>query len=146
MPPAPIVPPQASVPVPVAIPAAAPVAVPPQGLLARTQRFVEDNQKIILIGAAVAVGAGAGYYLYNRSSDGPGGSSSSARDSAGASGSSKKSKKSKKKKNSQFLKGEGNQGPLLEEIKPKENKATTDGKDGKAAVDEKKDESPLAGA
>lgn len=118
---APLPPPQAqfSVPVPTSTPSH---AIPPQSLLTKTQRFIEENQRILLLGCAVAAATG-GYYLYSRSpsanstSDGKPGSSSSSSSSA------KKNKKKKNKKGgmqSGFLKGEGSDGPLLEEIeKPK---------------------------
>lgn len=91
-------------------------------ILSRTQKFIEDNQKLLILGAAVAVSAGAGYYLYNRTSDGkPGSSGSSSSSSTGAAAGAKKSKKNKKKKSNgdKGLKGEGLEGPLLEEIEPK---------------------------
>jgi import receptor subunit TOM70 len=90
--------------------------------LSRTQKFIEDNQKLLILGAAVAVSAGAGYYLYNRSSDGkPGSSGSSSSSSTGAAAGAKKNKNKKKKKSTgdKGLKGEGLEGPLLEEIEPK---------------------------
>ena len=86
-------------------------------MLTRTQRFIEDNQKLILLGCAVAASAGVGYYLYtSRQSSSPPGS-------PGPSGS-KRSKRSKKKKggsvggsrDEKFLRSEGKDGPLLEEI------------------------------
>ncbi len=76
--------------------------------------------------------SGAGYYLYSRStnisdSDKPGSSSGS---SAG-----KKSKKSKKKKN--VLKGEGTEGPLLEEIDRPAEKGQSPKVEGQETASEK---------
>ena len=110
------------------LPASTPT--PPTSLLTRAQRFVEENQRLILLGAAVAASAGAGYYLYatrSSSSRGPG--------SPGPSTGSRKSKKNKKKKGTKdegFLKGQGNQGPLVEEIpgKADEVKETKEEKAG----------------
>ena len=99
-------------------------------LVARTQRWIEDNQRILLLGAAVATAGGIGWYLYNKPSSsssrgkpGSGAAGAGAGDAGsaegGASGAAKK-KKNKKKKASGlkegFLKGEGAEGPLLEEI------------------------------
>ncbi|WWD20858.1 hypothetical protein CI109_105335 [Kwoniella shandongensis] len=115
-------PPPASIPVPNIPVSAAPA--PPSSLVTRTQRFIEENQRLILLGCAVLAASGAGYYLYNRS-DKPSGSSSSSSSSSssaaatGGAGSSKKNKKKKKKSASEkekFLRNEGEQGPLLEEI------------------------------
>jgi import receptor subunit TOM70 len=117
--------------------------MPPQSLLTKTQRFIEENQRILLLGCAVAAATG-GYYLYSRSpssnttSDGKPGSSSS------SSSGSKKNKKKKNKKGgmqSGFLKGEGNDGPLLEEIeKPK----TAPSAGGEAAVEQAAESSHLS--
>lgn len=94
----------------------------PSSIISRTQKFIEDNQKLLILGAAVAVGAGAGYYLYNRPSPRDG-SSGSGSGTAGTAGSSKKSKNKKKKKSGadkdKFLAGSGLEGALLEEIEPK---------------------------
>lgn len=90
-----------------------------QGLVSRAQRFIEENQKAILIGCGVAAAAGAGYYLYTQRGSGSGGPSSGSSGSAPASGSSKNKKKKKSKKSGKFIDGEGADGPLLEEIKPK---------------------------
>jgi import receptor subunit TOM70 len=116
---APLPPPQAqfSIPTP-----PAPATAPSQSFLTKTQRFIEENQRLILLGCAVAAAGGAGYYLYNRPSDKPTGSSGSG--SSPTSSQKKKNKKKNKKGGSGlqggFLKGEGAQGPLLEEIeKPK---------------------------
>ncbi|BEJ13692.1 hypothetical protein CspHIS471_0308660 [Cutaneotrichosporon sp. HIS471] len=97
------------------------------GLMIKAQRFFEENQKAILIGCGVAVAAGAGYYLYSsqaKAGAAPGpSSSSSSSTSAQAAASEKsttsKSKKKKKGKKSKFIEGDGPDGPLLEEIKPK---------------------------
>jgi import receptor subunit TOM70 len=96
-------------------------------LVARTQRWIEDNQRILLLGAAVAAAGGVGWYLYNKPSSfrgsGKGGSASAPGDAAsgegGAAGAAKKKKNKKKKAGGMkegFLKGEGTEGPLLEEI------------------------------
>ncbi|WWC65177.1 uncharacterized protein I303_107791 [Kwoniella dejecticola CBS 10117] len=115
--------------VPVSVPVSAPSA--PSSLLSRSQKFIEENQRLILLGCAVLAASGAGYYLYSsRSGGSAGGSSSSSKDStiggagAGSSSSaSKKKKKNKKKSNSKFVEGEGDKGPLLEEIEqPKSEK------------------------
>lgn len=108
-----------------ATPPPIPTGGPSATLLARTQRWIEDNQKILILGAAVAVVSGAGYLLYNRptsrgSTPGSGGSESG----AGGVGSKKKNKGKKGKKSGSsglkegFLRGEGDDGPLLEEITP----------------------------
>ena len=115
---APLPPPQAQFSIPTPPP---PTTAPSQSFLTKTQRFIEENQRLILLGCAVAAAGGAGYYLYNRPTDKPSGSSGSSPTS-----SSKKKNKKKNKKNGSglqggFLKGEGAQGPLLEEIeKPKQ--------------------------
>ena len=114
-----------------ATPGAAGAAGSPQfaspSLVARTQRWIEDNQRLLLLGAAVAAAGGVGWDLYNKpssSSRKPGSSSGSADSSAaagegGAAGAAKKKKNKKKKAGGLkegFLKGEGSDGPLLEEI------------------------------
>lgn len=98
-----------------------PVEAPPSSLVDRATRWVEENQKLILIGAGVAAAAGAGYYLYSRSGEGKGSDGAAAPPSTGSSSS--KNKKKKKTKKDKFLKGEGTTGPLLEEITPPEKKA-----------------------
>lgn len=101
--------------------AAAATAAPSQGLLSKTQRFIEENQRMLLLGCAVAAASAGGYYYYSTRSSS---SSSSGKpgSSSGASGSKKKNKKKKKGGasglQSGFLKGEGSDGPLVEEIKP----------------------------
>lgn len=71
---------------------------------------------MLLLGCAVAAASAGGYYYYSTrtsstsGSDGKPGSSSSS--------SKKKNKKKKKGLQSGFLKGEGADGPLVEEIKP----------------------------
>ncbi|WVQ86257.1 hypothetical protein IAT38_008425 [Cryptococcus sp. DSM 104549] len=114
-------PPPASLPVP-NIPAPH-AAAPPASLLTRTQKFVEENQRLILLGCAVLAATGAGYYLYNRP-DKPGPSSPS----SGAS-SAKKNKKKKKKggKDDKYVKNEGDKGPLLEEVQPPAGKKEASG-------------------
>lgn len=94
-------------------------------LVARTQRWIEDNQRLLLLGAAVAAAGGVGWYLYNKPSGrrpgsaGPGSAAADGSAEAGASGAAKKKNKKKKKAGGLkegFLKGEGSEGPLLEEI------------------------------
>jgi import receptor subunit TOM70 len=117
---APLPPPQAQFSVPVPPPSAPTVN---QSILTKTQRFIEENQRLILLGCAVAAAGGAGYYLYNRSSNDSKPSSGSSSTPGSSSSSKKKNKKKNKKSGLQsgFLKGEGSQGPLLEEIeKPKQ--------------------------
>nr|XP_019050831.1 mitochondrial outer membrane 72K protein [Kwoniella bestiolae CBS 10118]OCF29761.1 mitochondrial outer membrane 72K protein [Kwoniella bestiolae CBS 10118] len=108
-----------------------PIAPPPSagGLLTRTQKFIEENQRLILLGCAVLAASGAGYYLYSTRNSGPSGDagSSSSASAPGGSSSSKKNKKKKKKassaKDEKYVKGEGDKGPLLEEIEqPKQEK------------------------
>lgn len=126
---APVPPPQAPFSVPPPAPAPA-VNVPSQSFLSKTQRFIEENQRLIILGCAVAAASGAGYYLYSRNS-GPSSGSAAAGGDNGKSASKKKNKKKKKGGNgsglqSGFLKGEGSQGPLVEEIeKPKPQAGTT---------------------
>jgi import receptor subunit TOM70 len=119
----------ASIPVPASAPA------PPSSILTRTQRFIEENQRLILLGCAVLAASGAGYYLYSRSGDKPGPSSP-----GGASAAKKKNKKSKKKggakDDGKFLRGQGDQGPLVEEIK-KPASASASSTTEKDKVDEK---------
>ncbi|WWD07113.1 hypothetical protein V865_005210 [Kwoniella europaea PYCC6329] len=112
-------------------PIAAPSTSASGGLLTRTQKFIEENQRLILLGCAVLAASGAGYYLYSTRSSGagPSGDAGSSSSSApGTSSSAKKNKKKKKKasssaKDEKFVKGEGDKGPLLEEIEqPKEKK------------------------
>lgn len=123
---APVPPPSSALlnPPPATLPQATEAAA--DGIMVKAQRFFEENQKAILIGCGVAVAAGAGYYLYSTSGSkgsapGPsaGSSSSSTAAPAEKSSSSKNKKKKKSKKSDKFLKGEGTDGPLLEEIKPK---------------------------
>lgn len=88
---------------------------------------------MLILGAAVAVVGGAGYLLYNRPparkprgpSGAAAGSGSEGESGTNGAGGSKKNKKKKSKKagggaKDGFLKGEGDDGPLLEEIAPKE--------------------------
>jgi len=104
------------------VPVPSHAAAPPQSLLTRSQKFIEENQKLLLIGAAVAVSAGAGYYLYNRTA--PGGPSAGGKEiGGGAKSSKKKNKKKKGGDKDKFVKGDGLEGPLLEEIEQKEVKA-----------------------
>lgn len=105
---------------------------PPSTLITRTQKWIEENQRLLILGAAVAVVGGAGYLLYNRppprSTGGRGGSGSGISGSEagelGAGGKKKKSKKGKKGTGLKdgFLAGEGDEGPLLEEIPQSEQK------------------------
>lgn len=137
---APIPPPQATFSIPPA--AAAPaVHVPSQSLLTKTQRFIEENQRLIILGCAVAAASGVGYMLYNRNSGPSTGSSPSIGGESGKSASKKKNKKKKKGGlQSGFLKGEGNEGPLVEEIeKPK---AQAQAQDGSAGVESEKTQEP----
>lgn len=100
-------------------------------ILARTQKFIEDNQRMLIIGASVAVVGGIGYLIYSNQKPRKGSSGSSSSTSPGSEsvGGSKKKSKGKKKKSGGsagsggsgmkdgFLKNEGSEGPLLEEIK-----------------------------
>jgi len=138
---APLPPPQAQFSIPT--PPAPATTAPSQSFLTKTQRFIEENQRLILLGCAVAAAGGAGYYLYNRPSDKSSGSSGSG--SSSTSSSKKKNKKKNKKGGSGlqggFLKGEGSQGPLLEEIeKPKQAQTEKSGDAG--VVGEKKEQEP----
>lgn len=96
-----------------------------ESILDRTSRFVRDNKVAVTAFTALVV-AGTGYYVYtnsNRYSGNDGGSDSGSQDGssekvsggAGASGSAAKKNK-KKSKSKKFLKGDGTNGPLLEEI------------------------------
>jgi import receptor subunit TOM70 len=92
---------------------------PPSTLFVRTQKWIEDNQRLLILGAAVAVVSGAGYLLYTKPSQKP---------STPGSGEKATGEKKKKKKKSGssglkdgFLRNEGEDGPLLEEIKPEES-------------------------
>lgn len=122
---------------------------PSQTLLDRTSRFIEKNRNLLLIGATVAVSAGAGYYLYNRSSPSdehdPEGDSEKAGGSGGVSASGKNKKKKKgKKSNGKYLKGEGLEGPLLEEVQPEQGTSGQE-KSVPTKKEEKKENDPLAG-
>lgn len=123
---APVPPHQATFSVPPAAPAPS-VNVPSQSILSKTQRFIEDNQRAILIGCGVLAVSGAGYYLYNRNGT-PLGGSDDGNKPGGSSSASKKKKKNKKKGGSGlqggFLKGDGADGPLVEEIEKPKAKAT----------------------
>lgn len=109
------------------LPAAPPVASAPvsSAFLDRTKRFIDDN-RAVLLGLGVLAAGGILYYNYSSSSSSSRGRGSAGGDasSAGSSGSSSssKNKKKKNKKKSAFLKGEGLDGPLLEEIKPSDQK------------------------
>jgi import receptor subunit TOM70 len=96
--------------------------------LTKTQRFIEDNQKALLIGCGVLAVSGAGYYLYNRNGSPLGGSDDGNKAGGSSSSASKKKKKNKKKGGSGlqsgFLKGDGADGPLVEEIEKPKPKAT----------------------
>ncbi|GFZ51338.1 72 kDa mitochondrial outer membrane protein [Saitozyma sp. JCM 24511] len=137
------IPPSAGATVPLSAPTSAPLPVPasalapPSSILTRTQRFIEENQRLILLGCAVLAASGAGYYLYSRSGDKPGPSSP-----GGASAAKKKNKKSKKKggakDDGKFLRGQGDQGPLVEEIK-KPASASASATTEKDKVEEKKE-------
>lgn len=88
---------------------------PSQTLLNRTGDFISKNKNVIILGTAVAVSAGVGYYLYTKPTSPSGGSSSPDSKSTKSSSSEKKKAKKNKKKG---LSGEGLNGPLLEEIQP----------------------------
>lgn len=118
----PAVPPNASARIPIPSSAQASSLTPSQSLLDRTSRFIEKNRNLLLIGATVAVSAGAGYYLYNRTTTSPDDDKAGGSSSPGGVGASK-NKKKKKGKKSKFLKGDGLEGPLLEEITPENNGA-----------------------
>lgn len=83
-------------------------------LLTRVESFVSDNRKAVIAGAAFAVAAGGvGYYLYaSRKVGEPTADVEKASDG-------KKKKKNKKKKVGE------DDGPLLEERKPKSKPADT---------------------
>ncbi|WWC72734.1 uncharacterized protein I206_106698 [Kwoniella pini CBS 10737] len=128
---------------------------PPSSILSRSQKFIEENQKLILLGCAVLAASGAGYYLYsNRSTNSSDGSSSSSssslKDSTNSnnnnvSGSSKKkNKKKKKSNNSKFVEGEGDKGPLLEEIEQDQQKPQSEKKVEKSDSSDNKEEGFLA--
>lgn len=110
MPPLPTAPPT-SIPTPSA--SVSPTS-PPSSLLTRTQKFIEENQRLILLGCAVLAATGAGYYLYSR----PDKSSPSTPTAAPSKKNKKKKKKGGEKKDDKYLKNEGDRGPLLEEIQP----------------------------
>jgi import receptor subunit TOM70 len=113
-------------------------AAPTQSILTRTQRFIEENQRLILLGCAVLAAGGAGYYLYSRSGDKAGPSTPGSAGSGSTAGAKKSKKKSKKKggasgsDKSGFLKGDGTEGPLVEEIK---KPVVEEKKEGPAVVD-----------
>lgn len=97
-----------------------------ESILDRTSRFVRDNKVAVTAFTALVV-AGTGYYVYtnsNRYSSNDGASDSGSQDGssekvsggAGASGSGAAKKNKKKNKSKKFLKGDGTNGPLLEEI------------------------------
>jgi cytoskeletal protein RodZ len=105
---------------------------PSNSLVSRTQRWVEEN-KYLVLGAAVVAAGGMGYYLYanqpaalvERNKEKTVGESSSDEDArsnvpGSTSQKSKKKKKSKSKKSSST--GKSDQGPLLEERDPEEVK------------------------
>ena len=81
-----------------------------------------------MIGCGVLAVSGAGYYLYNRNGSPLGGSDGSNKAGGSSSSASKKKKKNKKKGGSGlqsgFLKGDGADGPLVEEIEKPKPKAT----------------------
>lgn len=124
----------------------------PSSLVSRTQTWIEENQRLLILGACVAVVGGAGYLLYNRPSTGQargrGADQGETSSSAGLSGTAAAGKKNKKKKSKKtsglkegFLKGEGDEGPLLEEIKPKEPQVSaSEAKQEKAGAAKVEDE------
>lgn len=123
-----------------------PIPQPPSSLLTRSQKFIEENQRLILLGCAVAAASGAGYYLYTRSS-GDGGPSTSSESSSSASARGKKAKRSKKKSaGGKSLKGEGTDGPLLEEIEKPADKTVGEAlNSGEKSVEKEEGPSHLAG-
>lgn len=98
------------------------IPTPSTSFLTKTQKFVEEN-RLLVLGAAVLAASGAGYYLYTRS---PGSGSGSSEGKKG--GYNKKNKKRKgEKEKEKFLKGDGAEGPLVEEIeRPVEKPAVED--------------------
>jgi len=79
-----------------------------EGLLQRVESFVSDNRKVIVAGAALAVAAGGvGYYLY------------ASRNAAKPIHDLEKAPEGKKKKKSKKKKVGDDNGPILEERKPK---------------------------
>lgn len=109
-------------------------------LLSRAQKFYEENQKLILLGCAVVAAGGAGYYLYSTSSSSSRGKSGGAAGEAGPSNKSKKKAKKRraqqeKEKEGKFLRSEGTDGPLVEEIVPPPAPAAA-----QPPVEEKQDE------
>ncbi len=85
--------------------------IPPQSLITRGQRFLEDNWVPIVIAVGVLGVGGYVYYSNAQRDEGLGGSGSR----SGVGGEKKKGKGGKKKKNV-HLAGEGSDGPLVEEI------------------------------
>lgn len=130
--------------VPVAPPAAIPASslpptsvAPPNSLVTRTQRWVEEN-KYLVLGAAVVAAGGMGYYLYANQPPAiaprkeKSGESSSDEDVsrtglAGDNTAPKKKKKKSKSKKSGVNKS-ADQGPLLEERDPEEVKRSQETK------------------
>ena len=130
--------------VPVAPPASIPVSsmpptssvAPPNSLVNRTTRWVEEN-KYLVLGAAVVAAGGMGYYLYanqpravepHAGRKEKSGESSSDEDvsrtnaTGGATSQQKKKKKKSKSKKTGAGKTSSDQGPLLEERDPEEVK------------------------
>lgn len=90
-------------------------AAPPQSLINRSQRFLEENWVPVLVCTALAVGGVAYYYTRQDDIDGDASGSGTG---TGTREKDKKDKKSKKgkKRASRTLSGEGTEGPLLEEL------------------------------
>lgn len=108
-------PPLSGVPVPPVQPPSA-----PSTLIHRTQKWIEENQRLLILGATLAVVGGAGYLLYNRPPARSAGTGDSEKGSSGGEGSTTSKKNKKKKGKKSGLRGEGEDGPLLEEITKKE--------------------------
>lgn len=101
-------------------------------LIHRTQKWIEENQRLLILGATLAVVGGAGYLLYNRPPAPRSGGGDSEKAGSGEGSTTAASKKNKKKKGkkstgSTGLRGEGEDEPLLEEITKKEEVGKKEG-------------------
>lgn len=98
-------PPPASLP-PASLP---PPRAPPQSMIDRTQRFLEEHWVPLLLGAGVLAAGGVYYYSQHNDRSGP---------SSGEKKDRKERGKGKKRRSGQGrnFSGEGNEGPLLEEL------------------------------
>jgi mitochondrial import receptor subunit TOM70 len=90
-----------------------------ESILTRAERFVSENKRALLVGAAATVAvAGAGYYLYT----------TRPRESTSTEGNAEKAQKKKNKKSSskkKKSKDSDREGPILEEVAQKpEDKVT----------------------